>query len=235
VGCGMVSLRSNVDARAATAERRLAFNRSVMERVNMGVGERGVERMGRIDRAEFERLIRGGADYYTSRYGQRIDRTKAERNRIPVDDGWEIPASRADRGIGQLGSLGGGNHFIELQRSERTDTLFVQIHTGSRGFGHGLAEHYFRVAKAEQPDLIRNLDEAWFAPESAQRDDYLAAVAAGGNYAIINRTVIAEEVSAAFREAVHAEHELVYEISLNLAQRQWSDEFRRANVPRQGP
>src|SRR5207244_4578302 len=130
-----------------TAEQRLAFNRSVMERVNMGVGERGVERMGRIDRAEFERLIRGGADYYTSRYGQRIDRTKAERNRIPVDDGWEIPASRADRGIGQLGSLGGGNHFIELQRSEQTGPLFVLINPGSRDFGYWYTEHALRVSQ----------------------------------------------------------------------------------------
>ena len=234
IGCGMVSLRSNVDARAATAERRLAFNRSVMERVNMGVGERGVERMGRIDRAEFERLIRGGADYYTSRYGQRIDRTKAERNRIPVDDGWEIPASRADRGIGQLGSLGGGNHFIELQRSEQTGTLFVQIHTGSRGFGHGLAEHYFQVAKDEQPDVIRHLDEAWFPPSSPRRDEYLVAVAAGGNYAIINRLIIAEEVSAAFHKVFRADLDLLYEISHNLVQREWHPDAGWVNVHRKG-
>jgi len=234
IGCGMVSLRSSVDAHAATAERRIAFNRAVMQRVNMGVGERGVERMGRIDRAEFERLIRGGADYYASRYGQRIDRTKAERNRIPVDDSWRIPASRADRGIGQMGSLGGGNHFIELQRSAQAGTLFVQIHTGSRGFGHGLAEHYFHVAKNEQPDVIRNLDEAWFPPSSPRREEYLAAVAAGGNYAIINRLIIAEEVSAAFRAVFHADLELVYEISHNLVQREWHPDFGWVNVHRKG-
>jgi hypothetical protein len=42
-------------------------------------------------------------------------------------------------------------------------------------------EHYFQVAKDEQPELIHNLDEAWFAPESQRRWEYLAAVAAGGN------------------------------------------------------
>lgn len=234
IGCGMVSLRSDVPAEKATEQRRLAFNRAVMQRVSMGQGERGVERLASLDRAEFERLLRGGADYYARTYGNRIDRTKAERNCIPVDDSWELPHSRANRGMAQMGSLGGGNHFIELQRSEQTGTLFVQIHTGSRGFGHGLAEHYFRVAKAEQPEAIRNLDEAWFSSDSPHRDEYLGAVAAGGNYAIINRLVIAEEVGVAFRRVFGAELELVYEISHNLVQREWSDEFGWVNVHRKG-
>src|SRR5438445_6868568 len=96
IGCGMVSLRSDVPAAAATEERRVAFNRAVMQRVNIGVGERGVGRLAHIDRPEFERLIRGGADYYAATYGERIDRTKAERNCIPVADLWQVPASRAD-------------------------------------------------------------------------------------------------------------------------------------------
>lgn len=234
IGCGMVSLRSDVSAERATEERRLAFNRAVMQRVSMGQGERGVERLAGLSNKEFERLLRGGADYYVKTYGTRIDRTRAERNCIPVDESWQLPHSRASRGMGQLGSLGGGNHFIELQRSEEAGTLFVQIHTGSRGFGHGLAEHYFRVAKADQPDVIRNLDEAWFAPHSAHRGEYLAAVAAGGNYAIINRLVIAEEVSVAFRRVFGAELELVYEISHNLVQREWSGEYGWVNVHRKG-
>jgi tRNA-splicing ligase RtcB len=234
IGCGMVSLGSGVPAEAATEEQRLTFNRTVMRRVSMGMGERGVGRLSRIDRPEFERLIRGGADYYASKYGERIDRTRAERNCIPVDERWQLPESRADRGMHQMGSLGSGNHFIELQRSEQTRTLFVQIHTGSRGFGHGLAEYYFQVARDEQPDIIRHLDEAWFAPESSRRWEYLAAVAAGGNYAIINRLVIAEEVSAAFREVFQADLELVYEISHNLVQREWHPDFGWVNVHRKG-
>ena len=234
IGCGMVSLSSTVDAVQATPQRRLDFNRAVMQRVSMGVGERGVGRLEGMDRPEFERLIRGGADYYAGKYGERIDRAKAERNCIPVDDGWRLPAGRADRGINQLGSLGSGNHFIELQRSEQTGTLFVQIHTGSRGFGHGLAEHYFQVAKDEQPDVIHNLDEAWFAPHSLKGQEYLSAVAAGGNYAIINRLVIAEEVSVAFRKVFNADLELVYEISHNLVQREWHPDFGWVNVHRKG-
>lgn len=235
IGCGMVSLRSDVPAEAATHERRLAFNRAVMRRVAMGAGEEGIPRL-RVGREEFERIVRGGAEYYTRRYGQRLDRTRAERNRIPVDDDWRIPwggKGRPERGITQLGSLGGGNHFIELQRCEQTGTLFVQIHTGSRGFGHGLAENYFLVARAENPD-VRHLDEAYFRPDSRHRRDYLNAVAAAGNFAIVNRLAIAEEVASAFQEVFGAPLELVYEISHNLVQREWHPHYGEVLVHRKG-
>ena len=75
-------------------------------------------------------------------------RGRAERDRIPVDDDWDIPKdSRAWRGQQQLGSLGGGNHFIELQHDGAL--LWVMFHTGSRGFGHGLASYYFERAQQE--------------------------------------------------------------------------------------
>jgi len=234
IGCGMVSLRSNVPAEKATPELRRRFNEEVMARIAMGVGERGRGRLARLNRSEFDELIRGGAEYYARRYGTAVERSRAERHRIPVDDGWEIPAGRWERGMAQLGSLGSGNHFIELQRSKRSANLFVQIHTGSRGFGHGLAEMYFHLARRERPQDIRHLDEAWFAPDSKLRDDYLNAVAAGGNYAIINRLIIAEEIAQAFQQVFGAELELVYEISHNLVQREWHPDFGEVFVHRKG-
>jgi tRNA-splicing ligase RtcB len=68
---------------------------------------------------------------------------------------WDIPwggKETPERGLDQLGTLGGGNHFIELQRCEETGTLFVQVHTGSRGFGHGLATNYFEHGPSEHPE-----------------------------------------------------------------------------------
>src|ERR687883_851114 len=155
IGCGMMSARSEVEAEAAMPEKRLAFNRAVMERVNMGAGGKSVK-LGALSKQEFNNLVRGGAEYYVEQYGATFDRSRAERHRIPVDDSWQIPwggKGRPERGRDQLGSLGGGNHFIELQRSSQTGTLFVQVHTGSRGFGHGLATNYFEMAKAERAGL----------------------------------------------------------------------------------
>src|SRR5207248_982300 len=221
---------------AATPEKRMEFNRAVMERVNMGTGGKSVK-LGRVNESEFNNLVRGGAEYYVEKYGAEFDRSRAERHRMPVDDDWQIPwggKGRPERGMDQLGSLGGGNHFIELQKSEETQTLFVQAHTGSRGFGHGLATNYFEMAKAERPEAITDIDLGYFTPDSKHYRDYLNAVAAGGNYAIINRLVIFEQVTEAFRQTFGAELELIYEISHNLVQREWHPEYGEVWVHRKG-
>ena len=237
IGCGMVSARSDVPAERATPERRLAFNRAVLGRVAMGAGEASLTRLRRLERRDFEAICRGGAVHYMERYGSRFDRQRAERDRIPVDDAWEVPwggPGRPERGISQLGSLGGGNHFIELQRGVEAGTLFVQVHTGSRGFGHGLATNYLALAREERPELITDLDLGYFTPDQALYGAYLNAVAAGANFAIVNRMVIAEEVAAAFEETFAEPLELVYEISHNLVQREVHPEFGEVLVHRKG-
>ena len=236
IGCGMMSAKSDVSAAAATPEKRLQFNAAVMQRVSMGAGGKS-QRFGKVTEGEFYNLVRGGAEYYVERYGATFDRSHAERHRIPVDDEWQVPwggKGKPERGLDQLGSLGGGNHFIELQRAEDTGTLFVQVHTGSRGFGHGLATNYFELARAERPGEIRDIDLGYFAPESKHYRDYLNAVAAGGNYAILNRLIIFEQVAEAFREVFGHDLELIYEISHNLVQKEWHPDFGDVWVHRKG-
>lgn len=109
--CGMVSARSDVPADAANPDKRLAFNRAVMKRVEMGTGGKSKTGLRSLSEDEFVKIVKGGADYYISRYGAPFDRSRAERNRIPVDEEWTIPwggQGRPERGIPQLGSLGGG-------------------------------------------------------------------------------------------------------------------------------
>src|SRR5207253_2366735 len=236
IGCGMMSAQSKVSAEAATPEKKLEFNRAVMERVEMGYGGKS-HRLGRVSESEFNNLVRGGAEYYVEKYGATFDRSRAERHRIPVDDDWQIPwggKGRPERGLDQLGSLGGGNHFIELQREEATGALFIQVHTGSRGFGHGLATNYFEMARLERPGVITDIDLGYFTPDSRHYRDYLNAVAAGGNFAILNRLVIFEQVAEAFREVFSDDLELIYEISHNLVQREWHPDFGEVWVHRKG-
>src|SRR6266568_8070499 len=219
IGCGMVSAKSDVPADAVTFAKKLAFNSAVMEKVPMGAGGKS-GKLGKVNRREFENLMRGGAEYYVEKYGAAFDRSRAERHRLPVDDDWQPPLGgkgRPERGMSQLGSLGGGNHFMELQRCEETGTLFVQLHSGSRGFGHGLATNYFQLAKEENPD-IKALDLGYFTPESAHYRGYLNAVAAGGNFAIVNRLAMFEQISMAFEEVFGQPLSLVYKISHNLVQ-----------------
>jgi tRNA-splicing ligase RtcB len=236
IGCGMMSAQSGVDAEQATPEKRLKFNRAVMERVEMGAGGKS-GRFSQLSNKEFNNLVRGGAEYYVEKYGATFDRSRAERHRIPVDDEWSIPLGgkgKPERGMNQLGSLGGGNHFIELQRSEMNQKLFVQVHTGSRGFGHGLATNYFELARQERPEAITDIDLGYFTPDSGYYKDYLNAVAAGGNYAILNRLIIFEQVAQAFREVFGSELELIYEISHNLVQKEWHPDFADVLVHRKG-
>jgi tRNA-splicing ligase RtcB len=236
IGCGMMSARSTVSAERATPDRKLEFNREVTKRVSLGAGGTSI-RLGRVGEKEFQNLIRGGAEHYCDKYGASFDRSRAERHRIPVDDRWDVPwggKGSPERGLDQLGSLGGGNHFIELQRCEETGTLFVQVHTGSRGFGHGLATNYFQMAKDERPGEITDLDLGYFTPESKHFESYLNAVAAGGNYAILNRLIIYEQIADAFRRVFKEDLELVYEISHNLVQAETHPEFGKVWVHRKG-
>jgi len=207
IGCGVAVLRSEAPREKATPDLVREFSRKVMERVGLGAGSRGQS----VSKERFQEVVRGGAEALGVRRGT------AERDRIPVDDGWDIPkASRAFRGQQQLGSLGGGNHFIELQHDG--ERLYVMFHTGSRGFGHGLASYYFELAKEELGLKRGEMDLGYFRPESRHWRDYRNAVAAGGNFAIANRLMIGQEVGRAFGEVFGEEPELIYEISHNLVQ-----------------
>jgi tRNA-splicing ligase RtcB len=234
IGCGMMAARSTVDADAATPERRLAFNREVMRRVEMGAGGQS-RSLKHLSRGDFEEIVRGGAEHYVERYGASFDRGNAERHRIPVDDDWQIPwggKGRPERGVTQVGSLGGGNHFMELQ-ADQEDHLWLMVHTGSRGFGHGLTTNYFQLAKQDNPRLP-SLDLGYFTPDSRHWRSYRNAVAAGGNFAIVNRLVIFEQLARAFADVFHAELELVYEISHNLAQLEPHPEYGDVWMHRKG-
>src|SRR5262249_29022278 len=90
IGCGMVSAKSEVPVEKATPEKRLAFNRAVMSRVEFGAGGKSV-RLRNVDSGEFQNLIRGGAEYYVEKYGASFDRSRAERHRMPVEDTWPAP------------------------------------------------------------------------------------------------------------------------------------------------
>jgi tRNA-splicing ligase RtcB len=207
IGCGMAALRSDVPRQEATPERVKAFSLEVMRRVGLGVGSRGPS----VSKERFQEVLRGGA------LALGVRRGTAERDRIPVDDSWDVPrSSRAWRGQEQLGSLGGGNHFIELQHDG--ERLWVMFHTGSRGFGHGLASYYFEVAKEELGLSRGQMDLGYFVPGSRHYEEYRNAVAAGGNYAIANRLIIGRVVGEAFARVFGSEPELLYEISHNLVQ-----------------
>ena len=232
IGCGMAALVTDVPMEQGLDDRlRLRFSREVMERVGMG---KGVGSNYSVDEKRFNEIVRGGATAlgYT--------RNNSERDSIPVDDDWDIPHNPLSRGLKQLGSLGGGNHFIELQY-DQNGKLVVMIHTGSRGFGHGLASHFIEIGRRRlmggkrapgQPKV--SAEAVYFEPDDRNWKGYRNAVAAGANFAIANRLIIMQEVSRAFRRVFGQEPELLYEISHNLAQLEPQPDGTQAWVHRKG-
>jgi tRNA-splicing ligase RtcB len=202
-----------------------------MSRVGMG---KGVGSNYAVDERRFEEIVRGGA----SALG--YSRNNSERDYIPVDDAWDIPHNPKKRGLGQLGSLGGGNHFIELQH-DQNGKLAVMVHTGSRGFGHGLASHFIDIGRKRLMSKSRekgtqkiSAEAVYFEPDDPHWTGYRNAVAAGANFAIANRLLIMQEVSRAFRRVFGQEPEMLYEISHNLAQEEPQVDGGTAWVHRKG-
>jgi tRNA-splicing ligase RtcB len=199
----------------------------------------GVKGSVPLSKKELERVCREGAVWaerggFASR--DDLERTE-EGGRMPGADVSAVSARAMDRGRGQIGTLGAGNHFIEVDRVEAvfdaaaaeamglvSGMLALQIHCGSRGFGHQVCSDYVRDFQGTQAGYgIRLPDrELVCAPvESQDGRRYLAAMACAANFAFVNRQVLAHLVRQAFEETLRgrvADTELtqVYDIAHNM-------------------
>jgi tRNA-splicing ligase RtcB (3'-phosphate/5'-hydroxy nucleic acid ligase) len=128
-----------------------------------------------------------------------------EHHKRPQDwDGWktaplESPPVRQelDSARRQLGTLGGGNHFIEIQLGD-DENIWLMIHSGSRNFGLKIAEHYHRLAQrlCEKENIeLPSRDLAWLPRESSEADEYLAAMDFALRFARRNRELMMERFS----------------------------------------
>ena len=165
----------------------------------------------------------------------------------------DVP-EKARRGFSQLGTLGGGNHFLELQELKVEETmrhiadtwglfdgqLVVMVHSGSRGFGHGLGSWAFDEFKKRNLELGETFThhELVHAPvDSDLGRQYLRFVAAGANFALCNRLLMAQVIKRAIEDELGeaAEVDLLYEISHNLAQHEGNHLVHRKGTTRAFP
>lgn len=103
--------------------------------------------------------------------------------------------------LSQLGSLGGGNHFIEVCLDE-ADAVWVMLHSGSRGVGNGIGQYFIERARKEMLHHLANLpdrDLAYFSEGSVLFDDYVEAVGWAQEYAAENRQQMMETVLGVLR------------------------------------
>jgi tRNA-splicing ligase RtcB (3'-phosphate/5'-hydroxy nucleic acid ligase) len=236
INCGVRLLRTNLtvgEVRPVQAQLLDALYRHVPS----GVGSKGgVTLTG----TEIDEVLAGGARWAVGRgFGRPEDLTfQEEEGRLANADPSHVGPDARKRGLRQLGTLGSGNHFLEVQAVDQVfDEPFAQamglvpgrvvvmLHTGSRGLGHQVATDYIRRfderLHREGVTLVdRQLSCAPVGSEDGQQ--YLAAMAAGANFAWANRQVITDGVRRAFRDVFHrpdAELDLsvVYDIAHNIA------------------
>jgi tRNA-splicing ligase RtcB (3'-phosphate/5'-hydroxy nucleic acid ligase) len=168
-----------------------------------------------------------------------VDYTES-RGRLDGADPDEVSERARTRGAGQLGTLGSGNHFIEVQEVRRIfepdaaaafglreGMVTVLIHSGSRGLGHQVCTDFVRrmdAALARHGIALPDRQLSCAPASSAEGRAYLGAMAAAANFAWANRHAIAHGVRGAVRrvlgEAAARETRQVYDVAHNVAKRE---------------
>ncbi|MBS7649237.1 RtcB family protein [Candidatus Bathyarchaeota archaeon] len=190
---------------------------------------------------ELDRITREGAPYLVEKgYGWPEDiRHCEEEGRMPGANPDKVSSVAKKRGQPELGTLGSGNHFLEIQKVDRIfnkkiakdfgitheGQITVMIHCGSRGYGHQICSDYLRVMeravhkyRIELPDR-----ELACAPgTSSEAQDYYQAMACAVNYAFANRQMITHWVRQSFEQAFNTSADklglqLLYDVAHNIA------------------
>jgi tRNA-splicing ligase RtcB len=199
--------------------------------VPSGVGRAGKTR---LTRETIKDVLEQGAKWAVkSGYGISDDYLKTEEEGcMKTAKASEVSNRAIERGMPQLGSLGAGNHFLEIQQVEQiydektakafgitqTGQVTVMIHCGSRGLGHQVASDYIKLMEEKYgfshlPD--RELVNAPVLSDLGQK--YYAAMSAAANFAFANKQMITHWVRETFNKILPCKIDVVYDICHNIA------------------
>jgi tRNA-splicing ligase RtcB len=240
INCGVRLMRTNLTYEEVKPRANELIDR-IFRLVPCGVG---VGSKLRLSTQELDNAIAEGVEWAIGKgYGWDGDSEHMEEGGCMKEANPDKVSPRAKkRGSGQLGTLGAGNHFLEIARVREVfdkgvaeaygisgaDQVVVWIHTGSRGFGHQIATDYIRVMdRAVRKYGIRiPARELGCAPlKSREADDYYEAMSCAVNWAFINRHIIMHQVRSAFEETFRRSAEemgmkLVYGMTHNTAKKE---------------
>lgn len=208
----------------------------LFKQIPAGVGVRGFVR---ISPSEFREMMVRGAGWVVERgMGFKEDLTFTEENGgVEGVDPESVSERAIQRGLEQLGTLGSGNHYLEVQKVdkifnpqvasvfgiERENQIIVMFHCGSRGFGHQVGTDYLRIfekAMNKHGIKIPDIQLACAPFTSPEGKRYFSAMKAGVNTAFANRQVIAHRVREGFNKVLGTKPEAlrtVYDVSHNTA------------------
>lgn len=232
ISCGVRLLAADTDADGlAPVLRRLMDG--LDKAVPRGMGRGSVWQLTGTD--ELTRVLTAGSGYAVERgHGNARDLQRCEdRGAVADADPAQVSDRAVQRGLRQVGSLGSGNHFLEVQRvAEVHDAqaarafglehgqICVMIHCGSRGLGHQICTDHVTAMEREMPRYGIEVPDRQLAcapVDSAAGRGYLGAMAAAANYGRVNRQLLAEAARRVFHRVARARLDLVYDVSHNLA------------------
>lgn len=237
INCGVRLLRTNLNE----AEVRLKINQLLGElfaNVPSGLGSQGKIR---VSQKEMRELMIDGAHWAVKHgFGSKEDLDATEESgRMKNADPGRVSDKAVKRGMPQAGTLGSGNHFLEVQivkeifepqiakvmGIEAVGQILVLIHTGSRGFGHQVCTDHLRVMEEAVSRYGIKLPDRQLACapiDSKEGRDYLAAMACAANYAWCNRQCIVHWVRESFSKVFAKTPEdlgmrQIYDVAHNIA------------------
>ncbi len=239
INCGVRLLKTNLEEDRIRDNIKGLVN-TIFDNVPAGVGKKS--RL-RLETDELEEALDHGVEWAVENgYGWEQDLNRIEDNgRMESADSNKVSRKAKDRGKPQLGTLGGGNHFIEIQKigkiydEDMAESLGLEegmittmIHTGSRGCGHQIATDY--IDKMEKAIRKYDIDlpdkQLACAPfDSPEGQDYFSAMSCGANYAWTNRQLIMHWVRESFEDvfdepAEDMDMELIYDVCHNVAKKE---------------
>lgn len=237
INCGVRLLKTNLTIKDLKTELLEQLVRSIFHNVPSGVGSTGKIR---ISQKEVMEVLEKGARWaYEKGFGTERDLHFTEENGQMKGARPDLVSKRAlERGTPQLGTLGAGNHFLEIQVIEEIydqesakvfglekGMITVMIHTGSRGLGYQICDDAIRnLRKAVQKYGIHLPDQqlACAPIESPEGREYYSVMVCAANYAWANRQCITHWVREAFSQVLKKPVEelgmdLIYDVAHNIA------------------
>ena len=236
INCGVRLLRSNLTEQTVRSKLKDLVN-DLFSSIPSGVGSKGAVR---LTNSELDEVLVNGVNWAIDHgYGSSDDSDVCEENgKIPGADPNKVSDKARKRGAPQLGSLGSGNHFLEIQKVAeihdeeaanrmgiKEGTITVLIHCGSRGFGHQVCSDYLRVAEQAMEKYNIHLPDRELAcvpNNSEEGDSYRKAMFAALNFAWSNRQMITHWTRKSFERIFNQtesdlDMKLVYDVAHNIA------------------
>jgi tRNA-splicing ligase RtcB len=240
INCGMRLVTTNLTYEEVKPRLKELVD-ELYQRVPAGVGSTGFLK---ISRSEFRRVVEEGARWCVRNgYGWEEDLERTEESGcIAGADSAKISEKAIDRGFHQIGTLGSGNHYLEIQVARREniideglarhfgitipDQVVVMFHCGSRGFGHQVAtdslQVFLKVMESKYGIKILDRELACAPFDSPEGQNYFTAMKCGINMSFANRQVILHRIREVFSDVFGRSPEkldmhMVYDVAHNTA------------------